>query len=82
MTAVVETITRDELLSLVDARRKHVGHFLDWAEEHQRGSWSMYLAERPDIKDAREAATLFAPRRISARVPKEARAKCSARTLR
>lgn len=59
MTAAVKTVSRDELLSLVNERRELVRDFLDWAEQHETGSGSMYLANRPDISDAREAAALF-----------------------
>jgi hypothetical protein len=59
MTAAVEAVPMDSLLLLVDERRKQVRHFLDWAEERERRSSSMYLANRPDINDARGAAALY-----------------------
>jgi len=52
----VENVTRDELMALVDERRDEVCSFLDWAERNESGDLSMYLANRPDIPDAREAA--------------------------
>lgn len=59
MTAAVNAVSRDELLSLADERREQVRDFIDWAQQHETGSWSMYLANRPDIDEAREAAALY-----------------------
>ncbi len=59
MSVLVEEVSKDELLALVDERREQIGDFIEWADGHERGSSSMYLANRPDISDAREAATLY-----------------------
>jgi hypothetical protein len=59
MTPTVEAVTTDELLSLVDERREQVHAFLAWAEGKESGGSSMYLANRPDIADARTAEALF-----------------------
>jgi hypothetical protein len=59
MTVEVEKVTRDELMALVDERRDEVRAFVDWAESHETGIFSMYLANRPDLPDAREAASLY-----------------------
>ena len=52
-------MSKDELFSLVDERRDQVRHFLDWAEGREQSGWSMYLANRPDISDARSAHALY-----------------------
>ena len=59
MSALVEEISKGELLALVEDRREQVGDFIEWADGQERGGSSMYLANRPDIRDAREAATLY-----------------------
>jgi hypothetical protein len=59
MTAALHGVARHELLALVDQRPDEVRAFLDWAERHESGSSSMYLAKRSDILDARHAASLY-----------------------
>src|SRR4051794_11926368 len=59
MTLTVNEISKDELLSIVDERREQVRNFIDWAGRHENDSWSMYLSNRPDIRDARQAAVLY-----------------------
>jgi hypothetical protein len=59
MTVAVDTVTLHELFELVDDRRADVRAFVDWAESHETTSGSMYLANRPDIPEAREAASLY-----------------------
>jgi hypothetical protein len=55
----IRSVTRAELFALVDERRDEVRAFVDWAEVHETGSQSMYLANRHDIRDAGEAASLY-----------------------
>lgn len=54
-------MTRDELLALVDGRAKEIRTFIDWAERQKSDGSSMYLANRPDIRNAEEAAAMYAP---------------------
>jgi hypothetical protein len=55
----VETVSRGELLSLADERREQLRDFIDWADRREHGGGTMYLANRPDIADAREAMGLY-----------------------
>lgn len=59
MTTPIVTVTGDALMALADERRDPVRDFIDWADRHEHQSWSMYLANRPDIEDARQAAALY-----------------------
>lgn len=59
MSAFVEAVSKQELLALVDERSQQVADFLRWADRLERDRRSMYLANRPDIGDAREAASLY-----------------------
>ena len=59
MSLTVEKVTRDDLTALVDERRYEVRAFVDWAASEETDGTSMYLANRPDISDARQAAALF-----------------------
>ena len=59
-------ITREELVALVDERRDAVRAYLDWALANERRAaandkpqWSMRMENRPDIRDAKDAADLF-----------------------
>jgi hypothetical protein len=63
------TVTRDELLALVDEQHAEVRSFLTWAQEVERRAlevgkphWSLRLQNRQDIAHAAEAATLFPER--------------------
>ena len=55
----VEFVSDNELFNLVEQRRAQVRMFLDWAERREDRGQSMYLANRVDILDAREAAALY-----------------------
>lgn len=52
------TVTREELLALVEARGREVRAFLDWANTVEQNR-SMRLRARPDITHAAEAAARF-----------------------
>ena len=62
MTAPVQLVPPEELLSLVDERRGPVRAFIDWAEHRETKNQSMYLANRADITDARQAAEMYPDR--------------------
>jgi hypothetical protein len=55
----VLSMDSSELLSLVRERASEIRAFLEWAEQKERVGSSMYLANRQDISDAREAIGLF-----------------------
>jgi hypothetical protein len=59
MSLAVEAVTHEDLMALVDERRDEVRAFVDWAEDEETGGLSMYLVNRPDVCDAREAAALY-----------------------
>jgi len=59
MTAAVQKVERSELLALVGERSDELRAFLEWAERRECSDSSMYLANRSDIRDAREAAALY-----------------------
>lgn len=59
MNAVIHKVERSEFIELVDERSQELQAFLEWAERKECSDSSMYLANRSDIRDAREAAMLF-----------------------
>lgn len=59
MSVAIQSVTRDELFALVDERHDEVRSFIDWAERNESSGESMYLASRPDIAEAREAAAIY-----------------------
>jgi hypothetical protein len=56
---VIQTVPPTELFALVDERRDAIRAFLEWARAHETNGQSMYLANRPDIADARRAGSLY-----------------------
>jgi hypothetical protein len=53
-------LSRAELLSLVEERADAVRRYLLWARDHDKESGSFRMSERPDIREAGEAAEAFA----------------------
>ena len=61
MTLPVRPVSQDELFAVVDERRDAASAFITWAEHREASNQSMYLANRADIADAREVASVLFP---------------------
>jgi hypothetical protein len=59
MTTLVQHVANEELFSLAGNRSHAIRAFLEWAKSREKDGPSMYLANRHDIDDARQAASMF-----------------------